>query len=85
MRIILWASGAVLLAVTAFGLYMAAQSPTFVAGLSALAAAAVWKAIKPAITKPMSEDEAKARDAATRQGRDDERVRKKLGSLRPDR
>ena len=51
MRIFLWAIGAVILAVAAFAVYQAFQSPAFVAGLSALAAGAAWKAIKPVITR----------------------------------
>ena len=81
----LWIGAAVLLGIAALSVYTAFQSPTFVAGLTAIAAAAVWKAIAPAVAKPMSEAERKDRDRAVRQGSDEERVRKKMGSLRPDR
>ena len=64
-----WAVGAVLLAVAAFAVYSAFQSPTFVAGLSALAAAAAWKAIKPVVTKRNSpEIEARMRECVRRGG-----------------
>lgn len=76
-----WLIGAVLLAAAAFGVYFAFQSPTFVAGLSALAAAAAWKAIAPAISKPLPPAELEARQKAYRQG-DDNWIRRRLGSLR---
>lgn len=81
MRIILWAVGAVLLGVAALGVYWAFQSPTFVAGLSALATAAAWQAIKPAITKPLSKEELAARQKAYRRG-DDGWLKRRLGSLK---
>lgn len=78
-----WAVGAVLLAAAALGVYLAFQSPTFVAGLSALAAAAAWKAIKPVVTKPLSEDDTRAKNAAVRRADGgDNWIRKRLGSLR---
>lgn len=83
MNIVLWAAGAVILAVAAVAVYGAFQSPTFVAGLTALAAGAAWQAIKPAVTKPLSEADTKAKNAAVR-GADggDNWIRRRLGSLR---
>lgn len=78
-----WAVGAVLLAAAALGVYIAFQSPTFVAGLSALAAAAAWKAIKPVVSKPLSEDDTRAKNAAVRRADGgDNWIRRRLGSLR---
>lgn len=78
-----WAVGAVLLAAAALGVYLAFQSPTFVAGLSALAAAAAWKAIKPVVSKPLSEADTNAKNAAVRRADGgDNWIRKRLGSLR---
>lgn len=77
-----WAVGAVLLAAAALGVYLAFQSPTFVAGLSALAAAAAWKAIKPVVTKPMTPADTAAKNAAERRGQGDNWIRRRLGSLR---
>lgn len=80
MRIFLWASGAVLLGVAALGFYWAFQSPTFVAGLSALAAAAAWKAIAPAVAQRRApEDEAKDR-AEHRAGHGDDYWRRRSGA-----
>jgi hypothetical protein len=78
-----WAVGAVLLAVAAFAVYTAFQSPTFVAGLSALAAAAAWKAIAPVVAKPLSPADTAKKNAAVR-GADGGAnwVRRRLGSLR---
>ena len=83
MKAALWLIGAALLGVAAFAVYGAFQSPTFVAGLAALAAAAVWKAVTPVVTRPLSEPDAKAKNAAVR-GADggDNWIRKRLGSLR---
>ena len=80
MKIVLWASGAVILAVAAFGVYMAAQSPTFVAGLTALAAGAAWQAIKPVVTKRMTPEDEAAWRAAERAGRGEEWARKRRGA-----
>lgn len=82
MRVFLWAAGAVLLGVAALGVYWAFQSPTFVAGLSALAAVAAWKAIRPVVARPMSEGDTKAKNAAERRGDGDNWIRRRLGSLR---
>ena len=49
----LWLAAAVLLGVAAVSVYVAFQSPSFVAGLTALAAGAVWKAVAPAILRRM--------------------------------
>jgi len=80
VRIFLWAAGAVLLGVAALGVYWAFQSPTFVAGLSALAAAAAWKAISPAITKPETPDDRVKRIDEYRKGHGDDYWRRKTGA-----
>jgi hypothetical protein len=79
----LWLVCALLLAVVAFAVYQAFQSPAFVAGLMSLAAAAAAKAIIPVVTKPLSADDTKAKNEAAR-GADagDNWIRKRLGSLR---
>lgn len=52
-----WIGGAALLGVAALSTYWAFQSPTFVAGLAALAAGAAWKAIAPAVAKRRTPDD----------------------------
>lgn len=47
----LWAGGAVVTAAAAFGAWWAATSPAFWAGLSAIAAGALWKAVGPFLAK----------------------------------
>lgn len=69
MRALTWLVAAALLGVAAISVYWAFQSPTFVAGLSALAAGAVWKAVAPAVAKRNSpEIEARMRDCVRRGG-----------------
>ena len=82
MKTALWLAGAVLLGAAAFAIYGAFQSPTFVAGLSALAAAAAWKAIAPTVGKPLSRDDTRAKNEAYRRGDGDNWIRRRLGSLR---
>lgn len=55
----LWLAGAVLLAVAAGGTWFAFQRPDFVAGLVAIAVAAAWKAIAPALLKRKTPEEEK--------------------------
>lgn len=43
----LWLAGALLLAIAAAATWFAFHDPRFVAGLSAIAAAALWKAVTP--------------------------------------
>lgn len=63
----LWLGGAVILAVAAAATWVAFRDPRFVAGLIAFAAAALWKALVPAITKRKPpEEEALWRDAMMR-------------------
>lgn len=64
-----WLIGAVLLGVSGLSVYYAFQSPTFVAGLAALAAGAAWKAIAPVVAKRNSPDvEARMHDCIRRGG-----------------
>ena len=44
-----WIVGLVLLACAGGGVFLAFRSPTFVAGLAAIAASAAWKAILPGL------------------------------------
>lgn len=81
----LWLGLAAFLAVAAFSVYQAFQSPAFVSGLVGLAAAAAFKALAPVIAKPMSAEDTKAKNHAEASGRGDEFIRKRMGSLRPDR
>ena len=78
----LWIGGAVLLGVAALSVYYAFQSPGFVAGLAALAAAAAWKALKPAVLKRMTPEEEAEWHKAIRRGQGDEWLRKRQGSLK---
>ncbi len=80
-----WIIGAALFVVAALSVWTAFHSPAFVAGLSALAAAAAAKAIVTKAKAPLSEADTKAKNAAERAGRGDEWIRKRLGSLREDR
>ena len=80
-----WLVLLLLVAAAGTSVWFAFRSPKFIARLTKFASRQAWKAIKPTVAAPMTEDEAKARDEAVRRGQDDERTRKKLGSLRPDR
>jgi pimeloyl-ACP methyl ester carboxylesterase len=64
----LWLSGAVILAVAAVAVWYAFQRPDFVAGLVAVATAAAWKALAPAIVKRKSADEEAIWRDAIREG-----------------
>jgi len=80
VKTLLWLGGAVILGVAAISVYWAFQSPTFVAGLTALAAGAVWKALAPAIAKRMTLEDEAAWQAAERAGRGDEFMRRRRGA-----
>ena len=56
MKIYLWLGGAALFGVAALAVYGAFNSPSFVAGLTALAVALAAKAVIPVITKRNSAD-----------------------------
>lgn len=75
-----WLVGAVLLGVAGLSVYYAFQSPTFVAGLSALAAGAAWKAIKPVLEKPEAPEDRAARQEAYRRADGDNDMRRKSGA-----
>ena len=53
----LWLAAAVLLIAAAVSVYAAFQRPDFVAGLTAAAAGALWKAVAPSILKRMAPEE----------------------------
>lgn len=78
----LWLVGAALLGVAAFSVYRAFQSPTFVSGLVGLAVAAALRALVPAIAKPLSPEDTKAKNDAYRRGQGDEWLRKRQGGLK---
>lgn len=80
MSWLLWLAGAVLLGVAALGVYMAFQSPTFVAGLSALAAAAAAKAVKGIVVKPETPEARVIRIEEYRRGHGDDDWRRKSGA-----
>lgn len=80
MRIFLWAIGAVIFAVAAFAVYQAFQSPAFVAGLSALAAAAAWKAVRPILVTPETKADRASRQQAYRRADGDGDWRRKSGA-----
>ena len=54
----LWLAAAVVLAAAAFGVWYAFQRPEFVAGLTAVAAGALWKALRPRLGRKSAADEA---------------------------
>lgn len=72
-----WIVGLGLLAVAALSVYVAFRSPAFVAGLTALATAAAWKVIKPAILKPEAPEDRAARQEAYRRADGDGDWRRK--------
>lgn len=75
-----WLVGAALFAVAALAVWFAFQSPTFVAGLTAIAAGMAANAIVTKVTARMSpEDEAAWREAE-RRGQGDEWLRKRRGA-----
>ena len=80
MRWWIWLGLAGLLAVAAGSVYFAFKSPTFVAGLTALASAAAWKAIKPVLVKPLTPQDQEAWRKAELAGRGDEWRRKRRGA-----
>ena len=75
-----WLIGAALFGVAALSVYVAFQSPSFVAGLSVLAAGFVAKAIVTKVGKRMSPEDEAAWRAAERAGRGDEWMRKRRGA-----
>lgn len=77
MRWWLWALAAVTLVAAAAGVWFAAQSPTFVAGLTALAVGAAWKAVAPAVLRRMPPElEKQWRDCERRGGRWNHRTKR---------
>lgn len=76
----LWIGGALLLGVAAVSVWYAFRSPGFVAGLTAIATAAAWKAIKPVVLSPETEDARAERVKAYRRGDGDSYFRRKSGA-----
>lgn len=62
--------------------WYAFRSPGFVAGITAIATAAVWKAIQPAITRPETAEARVVRIDDYRRGRGDNDMRRRSGSPR---
>ncbi|CAB5079534.1 hypothetical protein UFOVP143_11 [uncultured Caudovirales phage] len=77
-----WLIGAVLLGVAGLSVYVAFQSPAFMAGLTALATAAAWKAVRPIVVKQLTPEDLAAKNQAERSGNGDNWIRRRLGSLR---
>lgn len=75
-----WLVGAALLGIAALSVYLAFQSPAFVAGLTGLASAAAWKAIKPVLAKPEAPEDRAARQEAYRRADGDGDWRRKTGA-----
>ena len=80
MRWWIWLGLAAILGVAAGSVYFAFQSPTFVAGLTALASAAAWKAIKPVILKEETPEAREERAKAYRRADGDNDWRRKSGA-----
>jgi uncharacterized membrane protein len=64
----LWIGGAVIMAAAAVSVWYAFQQPGFVAGLTAIAAAAAWKAIAPDLLKRMDAETEERMRACRRSG-----------------
>ena len=81
MKLWLWLGGGALFMTAAGAVFLAFQSPNFVAGLSALAAGAVWKAIAPAILRRKSPEEERLDREAW--GRGERRADPRIGPRHP--
>lgn len=77
MRAAVWLSGALLLLVAAAGVWFASQSPTFVAGIVALAAGAAWKAMAPKVARRMSPEQEAEFQRCMRRGGEWDHIRKR--------
>ena len=75
-----WVVGLALVGVAGLSVYFAFRSPTFVAGLTALASAAAWKAIKPVIVKQRSPDDQAKDQKDYKAGRGDGYWRRRSGA-----
>lgn len=72
-----WLIAAALAAVAAASIWVAFQSPEFVAGLTVVAVGAAVKAAAPVVTKRMSQDHEKAMRDCFRRGGEWDNFRKK--------
>lgn len=72
-----WLILAALAVAAAAAVWIAFQSPDFVAGLTAVAIGAAVKAAMPAVTKRMSQDQEKAFRDCVRRGGEWDHIRKK--------
>ena len=67
MKTLVWLAGGLLFVAAAVSVFWAFQSPDFVAGLAAIAAAAIWRAVSPALARDFSpQHAAKVREATRR-------------------
>ncbi|MEN6302240.1 MAG: hypothetical protein ABFD96_05905 [Armatimonadia bacterium] len=74
-----WLVGAVLLAAAALSVWFAFRSPEFVAGLTAIAAGAAWRALAPKVAQQMPEEEEAEFQREFRAGRGDAFLRRRRG------
>lgn len=75
-----WLIGAALFGVAALSVWVAFQSPGFVAGLTTIAAGMAAKAIVTKVGKRMSPEDEAAWHAAERRGEGDEWLRRRRGA-----
>ena len=68
MKTLVWLAGGALFVAAALSVFWAFRSPDFVAGLAAIGAAAVWKALSPALARDFSPEHAAKVREATRRG-----------------
>ena len=67
MKTLVWLAGGALFVAAALSVFWAFRSPDFVAGLAAIGAAAIWKAVSPALAPDFSpQHAAKVRQATRR-------------------
>ena len=74
-----WLAAAAIFLVAAGSVWFAFQSPEFVAGLTAIAVGAAWKALAPKIAQRKTPEEERAHQKAFRAGREDQFHRKRDG------
>lgn len=79
MNWLFWTGGLLLFGVAAFSVYIAFRSPKFIAGLTAIASSAAWKALKPIVVKQRTPEQQAQDRAEYRAGRGDEYWRRRNG------
>lgn len=71
----IWIGGAVIMAAAAVSVWVAFQNPQFVAGLTAVAIGAAWKAVAPDLLKPASDEKLRAMKKCRDSGREWDHIR----------